>query len=80
LPDDLSFVHIGDNAILVAAHTFRPQGRSIDRRELHRLGQHDILIGWTVASLETAVRQPDWCQDTFDGIQSAYRCAPSWLM
>jgi hypothetical protein len=80
LPDDVSLVSLGYNAILVARHTFRPHGRSIDHSELHRLGQYDIFIGWKVASLETAARQPNWCQDTFEGIQSVYRGGPSWLM
>jgi hypothetical protein len=38
------------------------------------------LVGWKVVPLETAVRQPNWCQKTFDWIQSVYRCGPTWLM
>ena len=74
----LSLVHIGENRILLANHTWRPHGREIGEPELDCLIERDLLADWVVASIETFALQPNWAREIFDGIRATYH-RQRWL-
>jgi len=75
----LSVVRIGPNRVLLAHHEFRPHEREIGLPELDRLSEHDILAGWTIASLETFAQQANWAREIFDDVWAVCHNR-QWLM